>query len=116
MLEENTERLQEFIETKNLKSLDRTELINYTRITERFRNSLLDDIHDEAALPPPPPLKRQSSNKSSTGGNKGKKTSSSSGGLVATAAAALNSFISSSGSASGTTTGPVTRSRAGMNA
>jgi ariadne-1 len=50
MLEENTERLQEFIETKKLKNLDRTELINYTRITERFRNSLLDDIHDEAAL------------------------------------------------------------------
>ena len=41
MLEENTEHLQELIETKKLKSLDRTELINYTRITERFRNSLL---------------------------------------------------------------------------
>lgn len=59
MLEGNTEHLQELIETKKLKSIDRMELINYTRITERFRNSLLDDIHDEAAmevaLPPPPP-------------------------------------------------------------
>ena len=50
MLEGNTEHLQELIETKNLKILDRTMLINYTRITEKFRNSLLDDIHDEAAL------------------------------------------------------------------
>ena len=56
MLEGNTEHLQELIETKKLKTLDRTALINYSRITEKFRNSLLDDNHDEATLEPLKPL------------------------------------------------------------
>lgn len=48
MLEENTEKLHEFTEQKDLKKLDRQLVTNITRITERFRDSLLEDITDDA--------------------------------------------------------------------
>ena len=86
MLEGNTEHLQELIETKNLKTLDRTTLINYTRITEKFRNSLLDDIHDEAALqhptPEPTPEKKSASGKAAPGLNRGNSASSTASRLL----------------------------------
>lgn len=48
MLEENTERLHEFTEQKDVRKLDRQAVTNYARITENFRKSLLEDITDEA--------------------------------------------------------------------
>lgn len=47
MLEENTERLHEFTEQKDVRKLDRQAVTNYARITENFRKSLLEDITDE---------------------------------------------------------------------
>ena len=48
MLEENTETLHGFTEQKDLRKLDKQEVVNFTRITERFRDSLLEDITDDA--------------------------------------------------------------------
>jgi ariadne-1 len=100
MLEENTERLQEFIETKKLKNLDRTELINYTRITERFRNSLLEDIHDEANMeaahlppPPPPPLGSAKSSKGTKRSSSGAVSASTTGASAAAGVATRSRSI-----------------------
>ena len=41
MLEKNTERLQEGTENIPLESLDRTQVVNMTRVTDRFMTSLL---------------------------------------------------------------------------
>ncbi len=59
MLEENTEKLHECTEGQNVFTADRTQVVNWTRITERFRKSLLDSYidgmsagaHDESAVP-----------------------------------------------------------------
>ncbi|KAJ1382999.1 hypothetical protein B484DRAFT_411286, partial [Ochromonadaceae sp. CCMP2298] len=40
MLEKNTERLQEITE-KKLELIDRTQVVNLTRVTEKFMGSLL---------------------------------------------------------------------------
>mmetsp|Transcript_15672 Transcript_15672/g.26277 ORF Transcript_15672/g.26277 Transcript_15672/m.26277 type:complete len:535 (-) Transcript_15672:219-1823(-) len=50
MLEVYTERLHEFAETKDLSLLDRVEVANYTATVERFRQSLLYDIHDDEII------------------------------------------------------------------
>ncbi len=46
MLEENTERLHECTEGKNVFTADRTQVVNWTRITEQFRRALLDSYVD----------------------------------------------------------------------
>jgi len=120
MLEGNTEHLQELIETKNLKSLDRTALINYSRITEKFRNSLLDDIHDEAILEPLKPLdsaKKAPDTKKSTlkrGGSAGSNAASWLGGVASVfGGATARAGAGGSGAGGATPAGGVqTRSRA----
>jgi electron transfer flavoprotein alpha subunit len=47
MLEESTERLHGFLESKDLTLLDRAQVINTTDCVERFRKSLLADINDD---------------------------------------------------------------------
>lgn len=44
MLEMNTEKLQEYSESKALESMDRGAVINLTRVTERFMSSLLANM------------------------------------------------------------------------
>jgi ariadne-1 len=43
MLEKNTEKLQEYTE-KNLDDIDRTQVVNLTRVTEKFMASLLTSM------------------------------------------------------------------------
>jgi uncharacterized membrane protein YgcG len=43
MLEKNTERLHEYTE-QPLETMDRTQIVNLTRVTERFLSSLLNSI------------------------------------------------------------------------
>ena len=43
MLEKNTDTLHEFTE-KPLEDIDRTKVVNLTRVTERFASSLLSSI------------------------------------------------------------------------
>ena len=50
MLEGNTDRLQELLEMKDLP--DRTTLVNHTRVIEKFRSSLLEDINPLQAAAP----------------------------------------------------------------
>jgi len=46
MLEANTEKLSELSE-KDVETVDRSELINYTRVTGSFLRSLLDEVYRE---------------------------------------------------------------------
>jgi len=50
MLEESTERLHGFLESKDHRQLDRAQVINTTEGVERFRKSLLADIHDDDTM------------------------------------------------------------------
>lgn len=50
MLEENTEKLHGAAEQKNVLCIDRTQVVNWTRITEKFRASILDNFVDGQML------------------------------------------------------------------
>jgi hypothetical protein len=49
-LEEHTEKLHECTEGKNVFTADRTQVVNWTRITERFRNAILENFLDGEML------------------------------------------------------------------
>ncbi len=51
MLEENTEKLHECTESANVFTADRTQVVNWTRITERFLQSVLDNYVDGVVVP-----------------------------------------------------------------
>eukprot|EP01034_Spumella_vulgaris_P024380 gene24380-30721_t len=46
MLEEHTEKLHECTEGKNVFKADRTQVVNWTRVTQNFRNAILDNFVD----------------------------------------------------------------------
>lgn len=50
MLEENTEKLHGAAEQKNVLVIDRAQVVNWTRITEKFRTSILDNFVDGQML------------------------------------------------------------------
>ena len=49
MLESHTEKLAELCETP-LAKVDRTEVINFTRVTKKFMSNILESVHNDTAL------------------------------------------------------------------
>lgn len=87
MLEKNTERLHEYTERK-LESIDRTQVVNLTRVTERFMISLLETMSngvvdssdhlqdDDAKLSPSSAVSAGQAEPKKRGANGGKSKSS----------------------------------------
>jgi ariadne-1 len=96
-LEEHTEKLHECTEGKNVFTADRTQVVNWTRITERFRSAILENFLDGEMLGGEAGASRGETSGLqvvwSSSGKKDKASTSTSSSSSSTAARAMNASL-----------------------